>query len=72
MCFHSSNWDLIGINLSYFPILFSQKRYSLQAGPPKRVPRSKGVNPTAVQALLKKQFHDSKKKGNDPQIKVKT
>ncbi|KAF0041336.1 hypothetical protein F2P81_007234 [Scophthalmus maximus] len=39
-----------------------QKRYSLQAGPPKKDPRSKGVNPAAVQALLKKQQTDSKKK----------
>ncbi|TNN00547.1 hypothetical protein fugu_011793 [Takifugu bimaculatus] len=39
-----------------------QKRYSLQAGPSKRDPRSKGVNPTAVQALLKKRSHDTKKK----------
>lgn len=56
------------INLSYFFILFSQKRYSLQAGPSKRDPRSKSVNPSAVQALLKKQFHDTKKKGTDPGI----
>ncbi|KAK9517399.1 hypothetical protein VZT92_025272 [Zoarces viviparus] len=39
-----------------------QKRYSLQAAPPKKFPRSKGVNPSAVQALLKKQTCDSKKK----------
>ncbi|XP_037307264.2 protein SPT2 homolog [Pungitius pungitius] len=40
----------------------SQKRYSLQAAPPKKDPRSKGVNPSAVQALLKKQTCESKKK----------
>ncbi|KAI3371506.1 hypothetical protein L3Q82_024092, partial [Scortum barcoo] len=39
-----------------------QKRYSLQAGPPKKDPRSKGVNPAAVQALLKKQHIETKKK----------
>ncbi|KAG8012512.1 Protein SPT2-like protein [Nibea albiflora] len=39
-----------------------QKRYSLQAGPPKKDPKSKGVNPAAVQALLKKQFVETKKK----------
>uniref|UniRef100_A0AAQ4QGU2 Protein SPT2 homolog n=1 Tax=Gasterosteus aculeatus aculeatus TaxID=481459 RepID=A0AAQ4QGU2_GASAC len=38
------------------------KRYSLQAAPPKKDPRSKGVNPSAVQALLKKQTCESKKK----------
>ncbi|KAK7891734.1 hypothetical protein WMY93_023697 [Mugilogobius chulae] len=32
-----------------------QKRYSLQTGPPKKDPKSKGVNPAAIQALLKKQ-----------------
>ncbi|XP_068595526.1 protein SPT2 homolog [Brachionichthys hirsutus] len=39
-----------------------QKRYSLQVGPPKKDPRSKGVNPAAVEALLKKQNHEIKKK----------
>uniref|UniRef100_A0A3Q0QTL7 Protein SPT2 homolog n=1 Tax=Amphilophus citrinellus TaxID=61819 RepID=A0A3Q0QTL7_AMPCI len=39
-----------------------QKRYSLQAGPPKKDPKSKGVNPAAVQALIKKQVTESKKK----------
>ncbi|XP_029991904.1 protein SPT2 homolog isoform X2 [Sphaeramia orbicularis] len=39
-----------------------QKRYSLQAGPPKKDPRSKGVNPAAVQALLKKQQNESRQK----------
>ncbi|KAK2842049.1 hypothetical protein Q5P01_012249 [Channa striata] len=39
-----------------------KKRYSLQAGPPKKDPKSKGVNPAAVQALLKKQFVETKKK----------
>lgn len=43
--------------------LYEQKRYSLQAGPPKKDPKSKGVNPAAVQALLKKQCSDTKKKG---------
>ncbi|KAJ0069363.1 hypothetical protein NL108_004175, partial [Boleophthalmus pectinirostris] len=38
------------------------KRYSLQTGPPKKDPKSKGVNPAAIQALLKKQQTDSKKK----------
>ncbi|CAB1434559.1 unnamed protein product [Pleuronectes platessa] len=45
-----------------------KKRYSLQAGPPKKDPRSRGVNPAAVQALLKKQQVDTKKK----EIKMKT
>lgn len=57
------------INLLYFSALFKQKRYSLQAGPSKRDPRSKGVNPSAVQALLKKKVHDTKKKGSDAGIK---
>uniref|UniRef100_A0A3Q3X6E0 Protein SPT2 homolog n=1 Tax=Mola mola TaxID=94237 RepID=A0A3Q3X6E0_MOLML len=39
-----------------------KRRYSLQVGPPKKDPKSKGVNPAAVQALLKKQSQDSKKK----------
>ncbi|KAM4572595.1 protein SPT2 homolog [Odontesthes bonariensis] len=39
-----------------------QRRYSLQTGPPKKDPRSKGVNPAAVQALLKKQHVECKKK----------
>uniref|UniRef100_A0A096LR73 Protein SPT2 homolog n=1 Tax=Poecilia formosa TaxID=48698 RepID=A0A096LR73_POEFO len=39
-----------------------QKRYSLQAGPPKKDPKSKGVNPAAVQALLKKRQIDTKQK----------
>lgn len=47
---------------------FMQKRYSLQAGPPKKDPRSKGVNPAAVQALLKKQHADCKKKGKQEEI----
>lgn len=48
----------------YYLSLFQQKRYSLQAGPPKKDPRSKGVSASAVQALLKKQQVDTKKKGN--------
>uniref|UniRef100_A0A3B5MVN1 Protein SPT2 homolog n=1 Tax=Xiphophorus couchianus TaxID=32473 RepID=A0A3B5MVN1_9TELE len=36
--------------------------YSLQTGPPKKDPRSKGVNPAAVQALLKKRQSDTKQK----------
>lgn len=40
----------------------AQKRYSLQAGPPKKDPKSKGVNPAAIQALLKKQQVDHRKK----------
>ncbi|KAJ3596085.1 hypothetical protein NHX12_002494 [Muraenolepis orangiensis] len=32
-----------------------QKRYSLQTGPPKKDPKVKGVNSSAVQAFLKKQ-----------------
>lgn len=39
-----------------------QKRYSLQAGPPKKDPKAKGVNPAAIQALLKKQQIDTRKK----------
>uniref|UniRef100_A0A3Q2T553 Protein SPT2 homolog n=1 Tax=Fundulus heteroclitus TaxID=8078 RepID=A0A3Q2T553_FUNHE len=39
-----------------------QKRYSLQAGPPKKDPKSKGVNPAAVQALLKKRQIESRLK----------
>uniref|UniRef100_A0A3B3ZSG5 Protein SPT2 homolog n=1 Tax=Periophthalmus magnuspinnatus TaxID=409849 RepID=A0A3B3ZSG5_9GOBI len=39
-----------------------QKRYSLQTGPPKKDPKSKGVNPAAIQALLKKQQIDTKMK----------
>ncbi|XP_077567104.1 protein SPT2 homolog [Stigmatopora nigra] len=37
-----------------------QKRYSLQAGPPKKDPKSKGVNPAAVQALLHKRQTEAK------------
>lgn len=39
-----------------------QKRYSLQAGPPKKDPKSRGVNPAAVQALLKKRQIETKQK----------
>ncbi|XP_019749642.1 protein SPT2 homolog [Hippocampus comes] len=42
-----------------------QKRYSLQAGPPKRDPKSKGVNPAAVQALLKKRQNEARIKENE-------
>lgn len=52
-------------------LLFEQKRYSLQAGPPKKDPKSKGVNPAAVQALLKKQVTENKKKGINDLITVK-
>ncbi|MEQ2245032.1 hypothetical protein ILYODFUR_023417 [Ilyodon furcidens] len=40
-----------------------QRRYSLQAGPSKKDPKSKGVNPAAVQALLNKRHNDTKQKG---------
>lgn len=53
-----SSWSCVS---SLF--FFMQKRYSLQAGPPKKDPRSKGVNPAAVQALLKKRQSETKKKG---------
>lgn len=49
---------------------FEQKRYSLQAGPPKKDPKSKGVNPAAVQALLRKQHTETKKKGNKDKMKL--
>ncbi|KAK5610979.1 hypothetical protein CRENBAI_023662 [Crenichthys baileyi] len=39
-----------------------QRRYSLQAGPSKKDPKSKGVNPAAVQALLNKRHNDTKQK----------
>ncbi|XP_061773569.1 protein SPT2 homolog [Nerophis ophidion] len=39
-----------------------QKRYSLQAGPPKKDPKSKSVNPAAIQAHLKKQQHEARLK----------
>ncbi|XP_064169615.1 protein SPT2 homolog [Anguilla rostrata] len=39
-----------------------KKRYSLQAGPPKKDPRSKGVNSAAIQAFLKKREVEDKKK----------
>ncbi|KAM9853978.1 protein SPT2 homolog [Aulostomus maculatus] len=39
-----------------------QKRYSLQVGPPKKDPKSKGVNPAAVQALLKRKNTEAKQK----------
>ncbi|GAA6108078.1 protein SPT2 homolog isoform X1 [Tachysurus ichikawai] len=38
------------------------KRYSLKPGPPKKDPKVKGVNSAAVQAFLKKQERDQKKK----------
>ncbi|XP_067090102.1 protein SPT2 homolog isoform X2 [Osmerus mordax] len=46
-----------------------QKRYSLQTGPPKKDPKVKGVNSAAVQAFLKKQEQESRKK--DLQMKKK-
>ncbi|XP_049579136.1 protein SPT2 homolog [Syngnathus scovelli] len=42
-----------------------QKRYSLQAGPPKKDPKSKGVNPAAVQALLSKRQREARVKENE-------
>ncbi|XP_026872183.2 protein SPT2 homolog [Electrophorus electricus] len=39
-----------------------QKRYSLKPGPPKKDPKVKGVNSAAVQAFLKKQEVEHKKK----------
>ncbi|XP_054631271.1 protein SPT2 homolog [Dunckerocampus dactyliophorus] len=39
-----------------------KKRYSLQVGPPKKDARSKGVNPAAVQALLKRRQHEARLK----------
>ncbi|XP_062857428.1 protein SPT2 homolog [Trichomycterus rosablanca] len=38
------------------------KRYSLQPGPPKRDPKVKGVNSSAVQAFLKKKETEEKRK----------
>lgn len=46
-----------------FFLLPQQKRYSLQAGPPKKDPKSKGVNSSAIQAFLKKKEIEDKKKG---------
>ncbi|XP_036431679.1 protein SPT2 homolog [Colossoma macropomum] len=40
----------------------TQKRYSLKPGPPKKDPRVKGVSSAAVQAFLKKQEIEQKKK----------
>ncbi|KAF7668961.1 hypothetical protein LDENG_00273500 [Lucifuga dentata] len=37
-----------------------QKRYSLQAGPPKKDPKGKCVNAAAVQALIQKQLKETK------------
>ena len=49
------------------PSAISQKkRYSLQTGPPKKDPKVKGVNSTAVQAFLKKKQIDDRKKGTQP------
>nr|XP_057931910.1 protein SPT2 homolog [Doryrhamphus excisus]XP_057932445.1 protein SPT2 homolog [Doryrhamphus excisus] len=42
-----------------------QKRYSLQVGPPKKDARSKGVNPAAVQALLKRRQHEARLKESE-------
>uniref|UniRef100_A0AAV2L742 Protein SPT2 homolog n=1 Tax=Knipowitschia caucasica TaxID=637954 RepID=A0AAV2L742_KNICA len=39
-----------------------QKRYSLQTGPPKKDPKSKGVSSAAIQALLKKKQIENKMK----------
>lgn len=40
----------------------SQRRYSLQTGPPKKDARAKGVNPAAIQALLKKKNMEARQK----------
>ncbi|XP_077425148.1 protein SPT2 homolog [Vanacampus margaritifer] len=42
-----------------------QKRYSLQAAPPKKDPKSKGVNPAAVQALLNKRHNMARLKESE-------
>ncbi|NXY47963.1 SPT2 protein, partial [Ceuthmochares aereus] len=39
-----------------------QKRYSLAVGPPKKVPKVKGVESAAVQAFLKRQEEEKRKK----------
>ncbi|XP_041132236.1 protein SPT2 homolog isoform X2 [Polyodon spathula] len=44
--------------LSHLPV----KRYSLSVGPPKKDPKVKGVHSAAVQAFLKKQQNENKKK----------
>lgn len=40
-----------------------QKRYSLAVGPPKKVPKVKGVESAAVQAFLRRQEEEKRKKG---------
>ncbi|XP_069018047.1 protein SPT2 homolog [Embiotoca jacksoni] len=54
--------DIASQNRGLGTVQQKQKRYSLQAGPPKKDPKSKGVNPAAVKALLKKQVIDTKTK----------
>lgn len=51
-------------NFSNIFICSLQKRYSLAVGPPKKVPKVKGVESAAVQAFLRRQEEEKRKKGN--------
>lgn len=52
------------INFSDILVCSLQKRYSLAVGPPKKVPKVKGVESAAVQAFLRRKEEEKRKKGN--------
>ena len=54
------------LNFSDIFLCSLQKRYSLAVGPPKKVPKVKGVESAAVQAFLRRQEEEKRKKGNSP------
>uniref|UniRef100_A0A8C0EUJ4 Protein SPT2 homolog n=1 Tax=Bubo bubo TaxID=30461 RepID=A0A8C0EUJ4_BUBBB len=50
------------LNFSEIFLCSLQKRYSLAVGPPKKVPKVKGVESAAVQAFLRRQEEEKRKK----------
>lgn len=55
---------IVHLNISDMLICSLQKRYSLAVGPPKKVPKVKGVESAAVQAFLRRKEEEKRKKGN--------
>lgn len=60
----SVGYIFVHLNISDMFICLLQKRYSLAVGPPKKVPKVKGVESAAVQAFLRRKEEEKRKKGN--------
>lgn len=58
-----TDWTFTFLNCSDVFFCSLQKRYSLAVGPPKKVPKVKGVESAAVQAFLRRQEEEKRKKG---------